>query len=209
GQETSTEIERVGEEQEGGGLDLDTVKDWAGFVWRGRRRRPKLIIAIFIIVAGLGLTVAFVMPHMYSSQVKLLAQRDLVGPALSNPGLQIPRDADNPTRDVADTIMRRDNLVALVKEANLIERWQATRPWALRQKDRFFEAIYGPGTTDDRLKSLAETLEKRLSVSTNETTVTITVDWQDPQMAYELVTLVEKNFKESRYNADVTVVEDA
>jgi uncharacterized protein involved in exopolysaccharide biosynthesis len=192
------------------GLDLEAVRDWVGFVWRARLRRPKTAIGVFTAIAGLGLTVSLVMPQVYNSQVKLLVQPDLVGPALSNPGRAVPHDDDrNPTKNVADTIMRRDNLVALVKEANLVDRWDTSRPWSLRMKDKLFAAINGPQTEEQQLTGLAQTLEKRLQVSTNQSTMTISVDWQEPKMAYDLATLVQKNFIESRYDADVTAIEDA
>jgi uncharacterized protein involved in exopolysaccharide biosynthesis len=194
-----------GEEE---GLDLDAIRDWIGFVWRSRQRQPKVAIGVFAVIAGLGLIISFTMPRIYNSQVKLLVQPDLVGPALSNPGRAVPQQ-DNPLANVADTIMRRDNLVALVKETNLVDRWASTRPPTLRFKDKVMEAISGPLSEKERLTSLAQTLEQRLTVTTTPPTLTISVDWQDPTMAYELVTLVQKNFIESRYDADVTAIEDA
>src|SRR5271166_4641156 len=101
--------EKVEEE----GFDFEAVREWVGFVWRARRRRPKIAIGVFTVIASLGLVASFTMPRIYNSQVKLLVQTDLVGPALSNPGRAVPTP-DSPMRNVADTIMRRDNLVALV-----------------------------------------------------------------------------------------------
>ncbi len=190
------------------GIHLDAIRDWVGFVWRARLRRPRTALAVFATIAGLGLVVSFTMPRIYNAQVKLLVQPDLVGPALSNPGRAVPAN-DNPMRNVADTIMRRDNLIALVKETNLVDRWPLTRSPALRFKDRVFEMWNGPVSEKNRLTQLAQTLEQRLTVTTSDSTLNISVDWQDPQMAYELVTLVQKNFIESRYDADVTAIEDA
>jgi uncharacterized protein involved in exopolysaccharide biosynthesis len=209
-QSANADIDDDREGADEGGLDLESATELLGFVWRSAARRPKLALAIFVAVAGAGLAISLTMPRLYGSQVKLLVQRDLVGPALSNPGRAIPHDADvNPARNVVDMIMRRDNLIALVKETNLVDRWQATRPWALRLKDRLSESTSGPISEEDRLTSLAQTLEKRLSVVADEATVTIGVDWQDPAVAYELVTLVQKNFIESRYDAAVTAIQDA
>lgn len=119
----SSHAQAHGGDQEPGeeeGLDLDAIRDWIGFVWRARQRQPKVAIGVFAVIAGLGLLVSFTMPRIYNSQVKLLVQPDLVGPALSNPGRAVPHE-DNPLANVADTIMRRDNLVALVKETNLVD----------------------------------------------------------------------------------------
>jgi len=190
-----------GEEE---GFDFGLQKERVGFVLHAARRRPKLAIVTFVVVAALGLTVSATMPRVYNSQVKLLAQADLVVPALTNRA--VPREAENPTRNVADQIMRRDNIVALVKEANLVERYYATRPLPLRLKDKL---LAGKMSLDDKQRVLVGTLEKKLSVTVQDNNVTLGVDWSDPQLAYDLVTLVQKNFLEARYDDEVAMVSDA
>lgn len=210
GTDLSGEINPDATDQSGEeGVDTKQLKEVFGFVWHAARRRPKLAASVFIGVASLGLTVSAAMPRIYNSEVKLLAQRALVLPALSNPGRQLPSEADNPTSNVTASIMRRDNLIALVKEANLVERWHATRSPALRLKDRLFALLSGPPHEEDEVRGLAQTLEKRMTVLTDESTVTISIDWNEPQLAYELVKLVQKNFVEARYDSQVTMVQDA
>jgi uncharacterized protein involved in exopolysaccharide biosynthesis len=206
--DASAENQGAGEESAEDGIDFEAWRDLLSFVVRAPRRHPVLATLIFALVAGLGVGIAVTMPRMYNSTVKLLVQRDVVGPAISNPGLTIPHDADNSTRTVAGTIMRRDNMIALVKETNLVERWHATRPAALRLKDAIFELIRGPMTPEEEQKVLAQTLEKRLQVYADESTVTISVDWQEPHMSYELAALLQKNFVGARYDSDVTARQD-
>jgi uncharacterized protein involved in exopolysaccharide biosynthesis len=190
-----------GEEE---GFDFGLLKEKVGFVLHSARRRPKLAILTFVVVAALGLTVSATMPRVYNSQVKLLAQADLVVPALTNRA--VPREAENPTRNVADQIMRRDNIVGLIKEANLVERYYSTRPLPLRLKDKL---LAGKMTPEDKLRALVGTVEKKLTVTVQDNNVTIGVDWSDPQLAYDLVTLVQKNFLEARYDDEVAMVSDA
>lgn len=192
-----------GEEQ---GFDLPLLKDRVGFALRAARRRPKIAVATFVIVATLGVTVSATMPRAYSAQVKLLAQTDLVVPALSNPNRAVPREAENPTKNVADQILRRDNVIALAKAANLVERFYATRPAALRLKDKI---LGGQQTPDEKLRMLVGTLEKKLTVTVQENNVIIEVEWAEPRMAYDLVTLVQKNFLEARYDDEVAMISDA
>ena len=204
----NSENQRAGDESGEEGIDFEAWRELLSFVFRAPRRHPVLAIFIFALVAGLGLGIAVTMPQLYNSTVRLLVQRDVVGPAITNPGLQIPHDADNTTRTVAGTIMRRDNMISLVKETNLVERWHATRPAALRLKDAIFALLRGPLAPDEEQKVLAQTLEKRLGVNADESSVTISVDWQDPRMAYELAALIQKNFVGARYDADVTARQD-
>jgi hypothetical protein len=193
--------EAAAEAADGEGFEFDKLKEVLGFVWRAPLRRPKLAATACVVVVALGLTVAFTMPSTYNAQVKLFVQRNAV---LNNPNSQ---SADS-TRNVAGVIMRRDNLVALIQEANLIERFYAHRSAALRLKDRVFALMSGPPTEADKLRSMIGTLERRLVVYSDDTSATISVDWSDPNVAYELVTLVQKNFVEGRYDSEVTMIKD-
>jgi uncharacterized protein involved in exopolysaccharide biosynthesis len=195
---------------ESDGLDVEHLRNLIGFVLRSARRRPKLASLTFVAVAAIGITVGMTMPQTYSAQVKLLAQRSSAIRMLSSQNQQMD-SVDNPTKNVATMITRRENIVALVKEANLAERFYATRPPPLRLKDRVMAWLYGPLSEDDKVKAMVFTLDKRLDVVTDDATatVTITVEWQDPRGAYDLVTLVQKNFLEARYDSDVAVINDS
>jgi uncharacterized protein involved in exopolysaccharide biosynthesis len=194
---------------EGESFDFEKFKELAGFVARAPSRRPKLAAAVFAVVAGLGVGLALAMPSTYNSQAKLLAQPDLVLPALGNPGRQVPRDADDPTKNVAEMILRRENIVALAKDADLIDRFESGRTPAVRVKDRLVAALHGPKTEQEKLRAIVGTLEKKITVTSEANTVTLSVDWGDPEMAFDLVTLVQKNFLEARYDSDVAVISDA
>jgi uncharacterized protein involved in exopolysaccharide biosynthesis len=185
------------------GIDFQRVKEAAGFALRAARRRPKLAATVFTLVAAAGVSMAVTMPRTYHSQVKLLAQGNLVVTSLSNPGRN--RD-DTPTKNVADQVLRRDNLIALAKETHLVERSIATRSSLAKLKDSI---LGGELTEQDRLTAIAESLEKKLSVTVQDNTVVIGVDWDDPHVAYELVTLVQKNFLAARYDDEVAMVSDA
>jgi capsular polysaccharide biosynthesis protein len=141
--------------------------------------------------------------------VKILAQRNLVLPALGNPNRTVPREADNPTKNVADAILQHDNLVGLIKQVDLIDRWEGTRPLIMRLKDRASRRLGSPQTEEDRLRSIEGVLEKRLVVTNDDTTITITSEWSDPRMAYDIASAVEKNFIDARYDAEISVINDA
>jgi hypothetical protein len=197
-----------GGEDEEGGFDFEQLMDFGGFVLRAARRRLKLALAVFVVFSALGITLGKAMPSTYNSQVKLLAQRSTLLRTLSGVNNEINL-TDNPTKNVADMIMRRDNVVALVKEADLVDRFEATRAPLLRFRDAIMTTVGGPPSEEDKLHALVATLESKLTVTADETNLTISVDWTDPRTAYDLVTLVQKNFLEARYDSDVAVVTDS
>lgn len=186
-------------EEEGEGIDFEHVKEMVGFVLRAPRRRPLLAIGVFTIGAALGVTAAATMPRTYNSQVKLLAQSNFNVPNLRS----LPND--NPTKDLADHILRRDNIIALAKETDLAERHFATRSPALKLKDKL---LAGHMTADDKLKAVVATLEKNVTVTVQDSNIIIGVDWFQPQLTYDLVTTIQKNFQAAQYDGDVAMIRD-
>src|SRR5580704_6122360 len=183
-------------EGEPDGLDIEQLREILGFVLRSARRRPKLALATFAVVAALGLTVALTMPLTYNSQVSLLAQRGSAIRVLTSSNPEAMDSVDNPTKNVAAMIMRRDNLVSLARESDLVQRVKESRPGALRLKDQVISLLFGPTSAEDIESNLVRTLEKKLEVTTDDatSTVVISVDWSNPRTAYDLVTRIEKNY---------------
>src|SRR5579883_680095 len=199
------------EREDDDGIDLEGVRDITQFVLRAPRRHLKLALAAFVAFASLGLAVAMVMPRVYNSQTRLLAQSSTLLRALSGSNPETTK-ADNPIGNAADTITRYDNLVALVKQAGLVERFFETRPPALRFKDKVMSWLSGSSrqlSDEDKIRMLVGVLENRLVVFTDGATLTLSADWGDPKTAYDLVILVQKNFLEARYDSDVAAITDS
>ena len=114
--EASTTPRHGSEEDEEEGLDLEGVKDRLGFVFRAPRRHPWLAACAFLVVSGLGVTVAITMPRVYNSTARLLEQKTAMLPALGNPNLPLREGDFGPTKDVGDVIRRRENIIELVKD---------------------------------------------------------------------------------------------
>ncbi|HEX4515993.1 MAG TPA: hypothetical protein VH054_20730, partial [Polyangiaceae bacterium] len=176
------------------GLDLGAITDMIGYVFRAPRRRPKRFFALLVLGVAIGVALFVLYPRSYSTEVKILAQRNLVLPALGNPNRTVPREADNPTKNVGDAILQHDNLVGLIKQVNMVDRWESTRPPLLRWKDKLGQRLSGPQTEEERMRSMEGVLEKKLTVTNDETTITIAAEWSDAQMAYDIASAVEKNF---------------
>jgi hypothetical protein len=188
------------------GIDFAQIRERVGFALRAPGRRRRLATCMFAITAGLGLAVAVTMPGGYAAETKILAQRNLLTPALSNPSRQVPREADNPTRNVADMILRHDNLVSLVKDLDLVRRHHASRSPLIRLKDHL---LGEKQSEDERLRGMVSALEKKLLVVTDDSTVTVSIEWSDPLLAYDLISRIEKNFLEARYDDEVAMISDA
>jgi uncharacterized protein involved in exopolysaccharide biosynthesis len=190
------------------GSDFALVRDFAGFCLRAPIRHRRLSLGVFLAVAVISLAAAFLMPRSYVVNTKILGQRNLVMPSLGNPRRSVPSDSDAPTRAARDVILGRDNLVAIIKETDLLARWSAERHPLLRVKDRVYEIARGPLSEEDRLRALVGVLEKRLQVQADDSTIRISIEWPSAETAFRIVSCAERNFLEGRKAAEVAVIAD-
>jgi uncharacterized protein involved in exopolysaccharide biosynthesis len=145
-------------------------------------------------------------PRTYKSDTKILAQRNLVMATLGNPHRSVPHDADMPTRSAAEAVLKRDNLVSLIKQVNLMDEWKSTRAPILQVRDKLIELVSGEKSEEDRLEELVGLLSKRLVVTTEEGTVKIELEWPDATLAYRIVSAAQQNFLESRHAEEVSSI---
>jgi hypothetical protein len=116
---------------------------------------------------------------------------------------------DSVTRAASKAIMRRENLVALIKRVNLIDRWDATRAPLLRLKDVLMQYLSARPSEDIKLDAMVGMLEKKLAVDVSDGKVIISVVWPDPQLAYELVDAAQQSFLEARQREELAAITDA
>ena len=206
GADSEVPVEGSGEEGEFG---LAQAKLIGAFFLRAPARHPRLAASTLIVTVMLGVAAALFLPRSYDTDVRILAQHQLVLPALDNPGRAVPREADAPTKNAADSILQHDNLVAMIKELDLIERYQATRQPLVRFKDTIMSVGAAKRTEAEQMRDMIELLEKKLSVVTDESSITIAVQWSDKQIGFEIVSFLQKNFLEARYDSNVNVIVEA
>src|SRR5258706_4525781 len=190
-------------------IDFRTIADYGRFVGASVWRHKLLALATFSLVLGLTAALTILLPKTYSAETKLLAQRNEVMAALSNPGRAIPWDADAPTRAASETVLRRDNLIALIRETDLVNEWKRTRVPVLRLKDWVMSFMRPPLTQAEQIDQLVGMLEARIVVQAGpvgDGTVTISLTWPDAQMAYRLVQAAQRAFIDARQVAERTAI---
>jgi uncharacterized protein involved in exopolysaccharide biosynthesis len=188
-------------------FDLSGLRNDAGFVLRSPRRHKRLAVACFAGVAVLAALSSFLLPDVYRVQAGILALRNPVMSTLSNPGLVRPADFDAPTKAARETVMRRDNLVALCEQTRLVERYLKTRSALGRLRAWVSNLVTKQPTHAELLEGLADTLERKLWVNVSqEGTVAITFEWPDRDIAYSIVEAAVQNFLEARHASELAVV---
>ena len=200
------QLDIPGDELVDGGAPAQPLKlgKWLAFAGGAVRRRKWLAASVFFLgVAACGVYLKF-RPPTYRVETKILAQKQQ-----SLPSSVRPID-DPPTRSASDLIHQRENLIALVKQTNLFSdtgpitaspaRWYSRLPLLRR-----FSSV---ATTEERLNNLVKGLDQALVVVSGEDTVTIRIDWGDPEAAYRILEAALQNFLEARHVKEITVIDE-
>jgi uncharacterized protein involved in exopolysaccharide biosynthesis len=191
-------------------FDYALIWDYSVYFGRSVRRHGFFCAGILAAVLALAALLLWAFPKTYHVEAKLLAQRNQVIALLGNPGRNMPWDNDMPTRAAAETILRTDNLVSLVRQTNLVNRWRETRAPVGRLKDWVSGLLRRrPIDEEEKIDIMVGTLETKLTVTTGEGTVTIGIDWPDAKMAFLLVDAAQRNFFEARHVSEVSTISEA
>ncbi len=188
-------------------FDTQLIRQVVGFIFRGVGRHRVLAGALLSTIVVLGVLAAVLLPRTYHAESRLLANNNQLIRALGNPRSSVP--SEDPTRAARELIFAHDNLVALIKQTNLLKNWDENRAPIVKLKDSLMRLLVGAPSDEDRIDALVGLLEKKLSVSTDQQTVTIAIDWPEAQMSYLLVEAAQQNFLETRHVTEMTAISEA
>jgi uncharacterized protein involved in exopolysaccharide biosynthesis len=182
-------------------FDLKLVTNLLGYAAGSFHRHAGLAVTLFVVLFGSTVSSLFLLSKTYHVETKLLAQKNLA--------LAIKGDNANeePSRAAAETVMRRDNLVAIIHQTDLLHEWYAHRAPLPHLKDVIVKAVAKPETEQETIAWMADVLQKRMNVGTpNEGIVEIALDWPDPVMALRLVDAAQQNYLDARHAIEITAV---
>jgi uncharacterized protein involved in exopolysaccharide biosynthesis len=187
-----------------------TLVDWGLLVLRAAWRRKWIAAAVFVLCLDALAVYYRTRTPVYRVEARILAQRQQALPSVVRPAAP----DDTPTRSAWELIHRRENLIALIREANLLPGPDAAPP-APGLLDRFRRALRGlsgndgsSAASEDPMDALVRRLDKALEVTVAEGTITIAIDWPDAQQSYRLVEGALQNFLEARHLQEVTAIDE-
>jgi uncharacterized protein involved in exopolysaccharide biosynthesis len=185
--------------------------DSVGYLKNSILRHWFLAVVVMGLVSALAVGVTKIMPRKYHVETRMLTQRNFIIASLANPGRSIPVDADQPTRAAWEMIMKYDSLKTIVREAKLVEYWELMRSPISRLKEKVTKKPPAPMEDKDKEEALIAMLEQAMIVGVEggSGTVTIGVDWGDPQLALNIVQAAQKNFLDMRQAAEMGAVQEA
>ena len=180
--------------------------DLLWFACSAAKRHWRLSILVAVLVAIPGIVIAKTLPSKYDSTTKLYVSRNPFVTSELAGGRREPANEDI-MRGVAEQVYSRDNLLSLVREAKLVENWPLTRSWPLQLKDSLQAAVFGPLSREDMERVLLRMLMGSLYVAKEDAaSIRFRVEWRDPKLAFELATLVERNFLSARRSEELAAI---
>jgi uncharacterized protein involved in exopolysaccharide biosynthesis len=196
------------EEVDPGLIDFVGIRNDIGFVLRSPWRHPRLAAGCVLFVLVAAAASSLVVKDIYQVQASLLAQNNPVMLTLSNPGLMRTPDWEAPTRAARETIVRRDNLVALCDQTGMVDRHLATRSWLGRFRSWLSERLSGHQASRGEIReSLVDVMQTKLWVNVGmDGSVAIVFEWPDEQIAFQIVEAAVENFLEARHASDIAVL---
>ncbi len=111
-----------------------------------------------------------------------------------------------PTQAAVATIMRRDNLVAIIGQVDLLHQWFSHRAPLAHLKDIIWRAVSKPETEAETTTWMADVLEKRMTATSADGVVGIAIDWPDPNLALRIVESAQQNYLEARHATEITAI---
>jgi len=171
-------------------------------------RRHKLLFALtWASVVGMSLGLVAALPKRYGVQTTIQVLPTQVISEFSGGSQPAPGAPSVPTY-ASVTVLSRENLVALIRQTRLIERWPTIRAPLPRLKDAIWKRIFPEPTPKERLDTLVLILEKQLWVTSNETTVTIGINFPNADLGLELVEAAQKNFLRARQVQEISTLDE-
>jgi uncharacterized protein involved in exopolysaccharide biosynthesis len=193
----------VDEEEQSNGPSPPEI--WA-FVRAAAARRRKLAVVMLLVAVSLGVLVALVKPPVYACDTTIVARRSSTVRMIATKNNE--QNNGDVTKGAATDILNDENLVALMKDAQIVERWDAERPRIMRYKDKLFWAIFGKPSPHDFERGIVWMLGQKITVTTQDDSITIHAEWHTREGALRIVTAAETRFMATQQAKDLAMIND-
>lgn len=194
---------RGGDEDDGPNIALGAR---AGEAARSAKRRKGLSFVVTMICGALTVLAAIFAPRSYEVESRVLVQRtaNLTG---AQAQYVSPEEMRNLAREYEEQVMARDNILAIVRQRNLVSRWDDMRQPHRRLIDKINRKLGKAAPSDDeKFEALVSNIEHRMKVWVDATTVTVRLEWAEPESARDIVDASVKNFLDARFQSEVGVI---
>jgi hypothetical protein len=177
-------------------------------------RRHPLVACGILAASGAATAAALVVaPRSYLVETRIMTHQTIVMPALNNPRRSVPSESDAPGRMASEAVLSHDNLVNVIHQTGLLEKWPAIRSPLGKMRASVMERLFGVRQTDaERTSALVSMLQNRLWVVPSDGkdgqdgTLTIGILWPDARTGLQIVQTAQQNFIEKRHANEIALI---
>lgn len=187
----------------GGGEDEErtSLAELITFAWNSAKRRKLLSFAVILASGGLTAGASYLAPRTYNSQGDVLVVKAASEDVNSgynpdgNKGEQLQWERQ---------IRSRTTLDSIIKDAKIVDKWDATRPRHRVLLDSLGRSLGNkPVGPEQKYQAAMGMLDTKLKLNIDQTTVTISCDWSDGTVAKDIVQSAINRFIDARYATEV------
>ena len=196
----------------GGGGDEDdgpniAVRERVSEAARSARRRKGLSFVVVMICGALTVLGAIFAPRNYEVEATVLVAKTTAITGGAPQQFDSPEAARAQAKEYEQQIMAKDNIIAIVREKRLVERWDDMRQPHRRLIDKVNRKLGKPAPGDDeKFEALVNNINGRMRVFVDANTVVIKLEWSAPEAARDIMDAAVKNFLEARFQSEVGVI---
>lgn len=195
---------RGGDEDDGPQIALGAR---VGEAARSAKRRKGLSFVVMMLCGALTVLGAIFAPRTYEVESRVLVQRTAALTGQNQPTYVSPEEMRNIAREYEEQVMARDNILAIVKQKDLVKRWDDMRQPHRKLIDKINRKLGKPAPSDEeKFEALVGNIEHRMKVWVDATTVTVRLEWSEPEAARDIVDAAVKNFLDARFQSEVGVI---
>jgi|GEM_PF-1148845 len=174
---------------------------------RSAKRRKGLSFVVMMICGALTVLAAIFAPRTYEVESRVLVQRTANLTGQNQQQYVSPEEMRNIAREYEEQVMARDNILAIVKQKDLVKRWDDMRQPHRKLIDKINRKLGKPSPSDEeKFEALVGNIEHRMKVWVDATTVTVKLEWSEPEAARDIVDAAVKNFLDARFQSEVGVI---
>lgn len=169
-----------------------TLLDRVVLLLRSAWRRKWIAGAVLLVGVDASVVYYRLEPSVYRVEA-VLAQRQ------PPPSLRAEALRDGPAQSAREMVHSQENLLALIGEANVLAP-PSERPGSADLRQRSGRSLSDrPRQPDSNLPdALVRRLDEALEVTTRGETITLAIEWPDPEQAYRLVKAASRRLLEAR-----------
>lgn len=179
-----------------------SIVETLGYAWRAAGRRKGRTVAIATLGLSATIVAAYLAPREYHAEGEIVV---VLGAAeKAEEGGWDPTKRDRKRKEWEALVKSQPNLEAIIKDINLVARYDETRSPLQRAKAKLGGLLGERALSDEqKLSALKRTMEAKVTPEVDDARISLSCDWHDPEVARDIAERALVRGIDARYEIEV------